>query len=156
MRPCVYLHATFLPQGSAGSTTSGSLRSWTPPSTVRMRDRNPRIAASKRDEGQKRRRSPPAQPRAGNEVTAAVTRRSQPVMFWLTWLQLTQVLLSFLVATHMVCLWTRSTCASLCKDPLCNYLYLCQILPTQAAMGLYPGQAVLENSSRNNSCQVSR
>lgn len=71
----------------------------------RMRDREPHVTASKRDEGQKIRRSPPAQRRARNEVTAAVTRRSQPVMVWppqLARLQLTQILLSFLVATQHI------------------------------------------------------
>lgn len=61
------------------------------------------VTASKRDEGQKIRWSPPAQRRARNEVTAAVTRRSQPVKVWppqLARLQLTQILLSFLVATQ--------------------------------------------------------
>lgn len=75
------------------------------------------------------------QARAGNEVLAAETRRSQPMLVqpsWLTQLQLTQILLCFLVAMQMACLWTRSAHASLCKDPLCYYLCLCQILPIQA------------------------
>ena len=105
-------------------------------------ERKPHVTASKSDEGSEDDSHPPAQSRAGNAVPAAETRRSQPLTVQpprLTQLQLTQTLLCFLAAMQMACLWTKSTRASLCKDPLCYYLYLCQILPTQAETGLYPG-----------------